>query len=163
MPDIKQCTVISPTAKIGAYSIVWSFTTICAFVEIGDYCVIGSNCFIGTGSIIGESCRLQTGVFLPNRSLLGKNVFLGPHVVCTDDKYPRVNNHNYTAEPPVFEDGCSVGAGVVILPGTVIGKGAMVGAGAVVTRNVEAGTTVAGLPARLNFGTIREEIYEHRG
>ena len=39
-------------------------------------------------------------------------------------------------------------AGAIVLPGITIGDGAIVGAGAVVTRNVEAGATVAGNPAR---------------
>jgi acetyltransferase-like isoleucine patch superfamily enzyme len=48
----------------------------------------------------------------------------------------------------VLEDGCSIGAGAVVLPGVTIGRGAMVGAGAVVTRDVSADTVVYGNPAR---------------
>jgi UDP-3-O-[3-hydroxymyristoyl] glucosamine N-acyltransferase len=36
MPDIKPFTVVSPDVKIGAYSIVWHFTTVEPWVEIGD-------------------------------------------------------------------------------------------------------------------------------
>jgi acetyltransferase-like isoleucine patch superfamily enzyme len=41
-----------------------------------------------------------------------------------------------------------VGAGATIRQGIEIGAGAMVGAGAVVVRNVPAGVTVVGIPAR---------------
>ena len=41
-----------------------------------------------------------------------------------------------------------VGAGATILQGLTIGDGAVIGAGSVVTRDVEAGTTVVGVPAR---------------
>jgi len=41
-----------------------------------------------------------------------------------------------------------IGAGAIILPGVSVGPGAVVGAGAVVTRDVPAGATVAGAPAR---------------
>jgi maltose O-acetyltransferase len=46
--------------------------------------------------------------------------------------------------------GCDVwiGGGAIILPGVTIGDGAVVGAGSVVTRDVDAGVTVAGNPAR---------------
>jgi maltose O-acetyltransferase len=46
--------------------------------------------------------------------------------------------------------GCDVwiGGGTIILPGITIGDGAVIGAGSVVTRDVAAGQTVAGNPAR---------------
>ena len=45
-------------------------------------------------------------------------------------------------------DGAMVGLGARVLPGVTIGAGATVGAGAVVIRDVEAGSTVVGVPAR---------------
>jgi acetyltransferase-like isoleucine patch superfamily enzyme len=48
----------------------------------------------------------------------------------------------------VVEDHATIGAGATILPRIRIGAGAMVGAGAVVTRDVPAGATVIGVPAR---------------
>lgn len=41
-----------------------------------------------------------------------------------------------------------IGGGAIILGGITIGDGAIVGAGSVVTRNVPAGATVVGNPAR---------------
>jgi maltose O-acetyltransferase len=41
-----------------------------------------------------------------------------------------------------------IGGGAIILPGITIGDGALIGAGSVVTRDVGAGVTVAGNPAR---------------
>jgi acetyltransferase-like isoleucine patch superfamily enzyme len=48
--------------------------------------------------------------------------------------------------------GAFIGVHCVILPGVTIGPGAIVGAGSVVTRNVPAGATVAGVPARILKG-----------
>ena len=41
-----------------------------------------------------------------------------------------------------------IGGGAIILPGITIGDGAVIGAGSVVTRDIAAGQTVAGNPAR---------------
>ncbi len=51
--------------------------------------------------------------------------------------------------PTFVEHRASIGSGAVILAGVRIGAGALVGAGAVVTRDVEPGDTVAGVPARV--------------
>lgn len=48
-----------------------------------------------------------------------------------------------------IEDMVLIGTGAVLLPGVTIGEGAVVGAGAVVTRDVQAGAVVAGVPARV--------------
>lgn len=50
--------------------------------------------------------------------------------------------------PVVVEDDAWIGIGAIVLKGVRIGRGARVAAGAVVTRDVAAGTTVAGNPAR---------------
>jgi maltose O-acetyltransferase len=41
-----------------------------------------------------------------------------------------------------------IGGGAIILPGVTIGDGAVIGAGSVVTRDVGAGETITGNPAR---------------
>lgn len=145
---IHQPASVHDLCFLGRDVTIWAFTTVCEGADIGEGAVIGANCWIGKNVRIGPRSRLQTGVFLPNDTVVGADVFIGPGVVMTDDKYPRVGNRHYAAMPPIIEDGASIGAGAVILPGVRIGRGAMVGAGAVVTRDVDAGITVIGLPAR---------------
>ena len=41
-----------------------------------------------------------------------------------------------------------IGAGAILLPGVTVGDDALIGAGSVVTRDVPAGATVVGSPAR---------------
>ena len=47
-----------------------------------------------------------------------------------------------------IEDDARIGPGACLLPGVVIGRAATVAAGAVVTKDVEPGATVVGVPAR---------------
>ena len=68
----------------------------------------------------------------------------------------RIGDHAYVSPGVIFsgevtvEPGAFVGAGAVVLPRVTIGKGAVVAAGAVVTADVAPGTTVLGVPARVN-------------
>lgn len=57
-------------------------------------------------------------------------------------------------------DHAFIGMGVTILPGVSIGAGAIVGTGSVVVKNVEAGTVVAGNPAREIAST--EDYWERK-
>lgn len=139
---------VSLTARIGDGSTVWPNAVIGADVVTGKRCVIGSSVYVGKGSILGDDVHLQHGAFLPNNSILGNRVFVGPNATFTDDRYPRSGNSSYIAEPPKVASDASIGAGAVILPGILIGHHALVGAGAVVTRHVAPNTTVIGNPAK---------------
>jgi UDP-2-acetamido-3-amino-2,3-dideoxy-glucuronate N-acetyltransferase len=77
------------------------------------------------------------------------DVFIGPNVTFTNDKFPRSKQYLDSFPQTRVASGASIGGGAVILPGITIGSGAMVGAGAVVTRSVPANAIVIGSPARI--------------
>jgi acetyltransferase-like isoleucine patch superfamily enzyme len=54
----------------------------------------------------------------------------------------------YAPEGAVIEDGVTLGAGVIVLPGVRIGKDSFVAAGAVVTKDVPPQSLVIGVPGR---------------
>ncbi|HEY4317553.1 MAG TPA: acyltransferase [Herbaspirillum sp.] len=80
---------------------------------------------------------------------VGDDVFIGPNVTFTNDKHSRSRNTNFVKLTTVIENGASIGAGAVVLPGIRIGENSLVAAGAVVTRDVAANTCVVGNPARV--------------
>jgi len=53
----------------------------------------------------------------------------------------------YRTGEVVVRERAMIGAGAIVLPGVEIGEGAQVAANSLVTEDVEAGTTVAGVPA----------------
>lgn len=113
---------------------------------IGQDCTLHSHIWIGDRVSIGDRCRVQAFCFIPTGVRIGNDVFLGPHVVFTNDKHPPSNEWQIT----IVEDGVSIGAGAIILPGITLGMNCRVGAGSVVTKNVPAGVLVYGNPARVH-------------
>lgn len=142
--------ILADDVVFGKRTKIWQFATIREGTKIGVDCVIGSCCYVGRNVILGNGVRLQHGVFLPDGTICEDMVFCGPNVTLTDDKYPRSMNPVYIREPPILEQGCSLGAGVVVLPGVTVGEFAMVGAGAIVTEDVPANATVVGNPAQIH-------------
>ena len=114
--------------------------------------MIHKNVFIGSKAVIGEGCSIQQYAYIPDGVTIGNNVFIGPHVVFTNDKYAP-SKGAWRSEPGiVVGDSASIGANSTILPGITIGAWAVVGAGSVVTKNVRSGATVYGNPAKENGG-----------
>ena len=136
--------------------VVRSFTNLYG-CRIGDESRIGPFVEIQSGVEIGARCKIQSHSFICSGVRIADEVFVGHGVLFINDKRPRATTddgqlqtgEDWTLLPTVVEHGVSLGSGCVVLGGVRIGRGALVGAGAVVTRDVEPGATVAGVPARL--------------
>jgi UDP-2-acetamido-3-amino-2,3-dideoxy-glucuronate N-acetyltransferase len=115
--------------------------------KIGKNCKIESFVYIEEGVTIGNNCKIKPYVYIPTGVIVEDQVFLGPNVTFTNDKYPQVKA-DWKLLKTIVGQGASIGANSVILPGVRIGKNAMVGAGSVVTTDVPDDTTVCGNPAR---------------
>jgi acetyltransferase-like isoleucine patch superfamily enzyme len=142
---------------IGGGTRVWSNVQIRSGARIGRNCVFGRNSFVDLDVVVGDNVKVQNNASLYEGVSIGDGVFIGPHVVFTNDKVPRAvtaagtlkDKDDWVLGRTVVEEGAALGAGCVIVTGITIGAWAMVGSGAVVTRDVPAFALVLGNPARV--------------
>ena len=140
--------VVSEDAAIGARTQVWQFSVVLAGAQVGADCNLNAHTFVEGGARIGDRVTLKSGVYVWDGIVLEDDVFCGPNATFTNDLRPRSRVHPENYPTTRIGKGASIGAGAVILPGLTVGKSAMIGAGAVVTRDVPAGETWAGNPAK---------------
>ncbi len=131
------------------------------------------------GAKLGENVKVLGHVFIPAGILIDHDSVIGPGVVFTNRKYPNKKCHGFAKEEPkadrewvtIVGAGVTIGAGSVIGSGIKIGDGAFIGMGSVVTKSVQAGAMVYGVPAKRKDidewgapkrGIIEEKIPEWR-
>lgn len=135
--------------NIGAGSKIWQFVVILPSAVIGKEVNVCANCLIENDVVVGDRVTIKSGVQLWDGVRLEDDVFVGPNVTFTNDRYPRSKQYPDTFSQTIVRRGASIGGGAVILPGITIGENAMVGAGAVVTHDVPPYALVIGNPARI--------------
>ena len=141
-------TAICESSKIGRGTRVWAFVHILPDAVIGEDCNICDFVFIENRVIIGNRTTVKSGVQIWNGALIGSDVFIGPNVTFTNDKYPASGNKDFIELTTTIEDFVSIGANSTILPGLRIGEHAIIGAGSVVTKDVPKFGKVFGNPAQ---------------
>ena len=127
---------------------VWQYCVVLPGAKVGEECNICSHCFIENDVIIGNRVTIKCGVQLWDGVRIEDDVFIGPNVTFTNDKYPRSKQYPKQFGQTIVRKGASIGAGSVLVCGIKIGEKAMIGAGSVVTKSVPAGELWAGNPAR---------------
>ena len=124
---------------------------------LGSTIRFNQNVYIGDGSDvhIGSNCHVNENVHIVN-AIIGDHVMIAPEVYFVGDLHrtdqidiPMINQGKVSCLPTKIGDDVWIGLRAIIMPGVQIGTGAIVGAGAVVTRDVEANSIVAGIPARV--------------
>jgi acetyltransferase-like isoleucine patch superfamily enzyme len=124
--------------------------------HIGDDTKIGTFVEVQKNVHIGNRCKISSHTFVCEGVTIEDEVFIGHGVMFINDPHPRATSEgrlqteaDWAVVPTRVRRGASIGSGATILCGVTIGEGAMVGAGAVVTRDVQDGETVVGVPARV--------------
>ncbi|WP_316014374.1 sugar O-acetyltransferase [Roseobacter sp. HKCCA0434] len=112
------------------------------FVDYGYNIHVGEGVFLNYGCVLLDICRIE----------IGDGTQIGPGTQIYAADHPRdaaIRARGLENGKPVrIGRDVWIGGHAIILPGVTIGDGANIGAGSVVTRDVAAGATVAGNPAR---------------
>lgn len=112
------------------------------------HCDYGFNILLGAGVFMNYNCVILDVVQVS----IGDKTQVGPGVQILTADHPRdaasrAAGHEF-GRPIHIGRNVWIGAGALILPGVTIGDDAIVGAGSVVTRDVAAGRTMVGNPAK---------------
>lgn len=149
--------VIGRGANIRSHSVFYEGSTFGDGLVTGHRVTVregtqaGLNLQIGTlGDIqgtcqIGNYVRFHSNVHIGQHSMVGDFVWIFPYVVLTNDPHPP----SEVMRGVTLRDYVAVATMSVVLPGVEVGAGALIGAHSSVGRNVEPGTVVAGVPAKM--------------
>jgi len=146
---------IASDVKLGKNVRIHDFTNLYG-CEIGDDVKVGAFVEIQKGVKVGNRCKISSHTFVCEGVTLEDDVFVGHNVTFINDRYPRSTNGNgqlqtesdWACIRTLVKRGASIGSGATLLCGITVGEDALIGAGSVVTKDVPAGTVVAGNPAR---------------
>src|SRR6476660_9144103 len=114
---------VSPEVEIGDGSIIWRNVQIREQTRLGRKCIIGQSAYIDFAVVIGDNVKIQNNASLYHGLELEDGVFVGPHVIFTNDRLPRAINpdgslksaDDWVVGRTLVRYGAALGAGVVVI------------------------------------------------
>ena len=142
-------------SELGENCYIGDLATFREGIRLGESVMLGRYASVAR-SEIGDRTRVQARTLVVGR--LEEDVFIGPCVVMTDDRFMSMWKDK-TYGGPAIEKGAAIGGGAKLLAGITVGEGAVVGLGAVVTTDVPPRRIFVGVPAR-DAGGVRNAQHD---
>lgn len=137
--------------------LVADLATVRERVTIGPHTIIGRGVAIEGHCNIGAFCKFETNAYLTAFSSVADHCFVAPCVATSNDKnIARHGSNNVEFKGVTMKTGARLGVGAVILPGVTITEESVVAAGALQTKDTEAKSIHAGIPAK-KFRDVPED------
>src|SRR5262245_61682851 len=138
MTRIHPDAEVSKDATIGEGCMIWKDVQVREGAKLGTKCILGKGSFVDVHVTIGNNVKIQNNASVYEGAQLEDGVFVGPHVVFTNDKIPRGINPDGTLKSATdwtvgqtrVKYGAAIGGHTVIVTGVTIGRWAMIGSGA---------------------------------
>lgn len=114
--------------------------------------IAAKSAHVARSAKLEDGAQVLTRAVVHPRALIGVNAVINTAAIVEHDAV--IGAHSFVSPGAIVCGGARVGAcafigaGAVILPGVSVGAGARLGAGSVATRDVPAGVTAVGSPAR---------------
>jgi sugar O-acyltransferase (sialic acid O-acetyltransferase NeuD family) len=118
--------IVHPAAQVSRHARVGAGAFVAAQAVVAPDAAVGEGAIVNHGAVIDHDCSVGGWTHVAPGAVLGGAARVGAR--------------------------CLIGSGAVLLPGVMVADGATIGAGAVVLRDVPAGATVAGVPAKRLHG-----------
>lgn len=140
--------IIDDGVEIGDGTKVWQWVHVMGPTRIGKNCMLGQCVFVADNVTLGDNVRVQNHTNISRNVVIEDNVYVGAGVQFCNSVHPSATVSDELHRITV-RSGASIGSNVCLVGPITIGERAVIGAGSVVTRDVPAGVTAFGSPARV--------------
>jgi UDP-2-acetamido-3-amino-2,3-dideoxy-glucuronate N-acetyltransferase len=97
--------------NIGDGTSIWQFCVVLPNARIGCNCNICAQVLIENDVVIGDRVTVKSGVQLWDGLRIEDDVFIGPNVTFTNDKFPRSKQYPDSFPQTILRKGASIGGG----------------------------------------------------
>lgn len=140
---IGHYNVIEKGVAVGNNTIIGNFCEIGKHVKIGNNVILQGRVRIASDTTIEDGCVLKYGTIITNRTLLKRNVFMGPNTITLGGIHTRESIHG-----TVIGENGYIGAGSQIAANTRICNDVVLGTFTFANKDIIKPGIYVGIPAR---------------